>query len=105
MKRASRVAGTRCGSYGEAPATCTATGRPWRSQIAMILLPLPRRVGPTAAPFFCPGEGGVVEGFRQIDLAAVPQVFGEALQQELYFVAVEDLVGYLAYGDQVIIAK
>jgi hypothetical protein len=26
--RASRVAGTRCGSYGEALATCTATGRP-----------------------------------------------------------------------------
>jgi hypothetical protein len=33
-KRASRVAGTRCGSYGEALATCTATGRPWRSTIA-----------------------------------------------------------------------
>ena len=27
-KRASRVAGTRCGSYGEALATCTARGRP-----------------------------------------------------------------------------
>ena len=49
-KRASRVAGTRWGSYGEALATCTARGRPWRSQIAMILLPLPRRVAPTAAP-------------------------------------------------------
>jgi len=51
---ASRVAGTRCGSYGEALATCTAIGRPWRSQIAMILLPLPRRVGPTAEPLFSP---------------------------------------------------
>ena len=53
-KRASRVAGTRCGSYGEALATCTATGRPWRSQIAMTLVPLPRRVGPIAAPLFSP---------------------------------------------------
>lgn len=53
-KRASSVAGTRCGSYGEALATCTARGRPWPSQIAMILLPLPRRVGPTAAPLFSP---------------------------------------------------
>ena len=53
-KRASRVAGTRCGSYGEALATCTAIGRPWRSQIAMILVPLPRRVGPIAAPLFSP---------------------------------------------------
>lgn len=43
MKRASRVAGTRCGSYGEALATWTATGRPWRSTIAMTLDPLPRR--------------------------------------------------------------
>ena len=40
--------------YGEALATCTASGRPWRSQIAMILLPLPRRVGPMAAPPFSP---------------------------------------------------
>jgi hypothetical protein len=35
-------------------ATWTATGRPWRSPIAMILLPLPRRVGPTAEPLFSP---------------------------------------------------
>jgi hypothetical protein len=40
---ASSVAGTRCASYGEALATCTATGRPWRSQIAMIVVPLPRQ--------------------------------------------------------------
>src|ERR1700676_952984 len=46
--------GTSCGSYGEALATCTAIGRPWRSQIAMILLPLPRPVGITAAPPFSP---------------------------------------------------
>ncbi|MGC1415929.1 MAG: hypothetical protein WA817_11635, partial [Candidatus Acidiferrum sp.] len=35
-------------------ATCTARGRPWPSLIAMILLPLPRRVGPTAEPPFSP---------------------------------------------------
>jgi hypothetical protein len=34
------VAATRRGSYGDALATWTATGRPWPSQIAMILLPL-----------------------------------------------------------------
>src|SRR5687768_7693309 len=73
-KRASRVAGGRCDSYGEALATCMARGRRWRSQIAMILLPLPRRVGPTAAPLFRPDEGGVNEGFGEIDLAAVAQI-------------------------------
>src|SRR5437867_2157156 len=41
-------------SCGEALAMLQATGRPWRSAIAMILLPLPRRVGPTAAPLFSP---------------------------------------------------
>jgi hypothetical protein len=55
-KRASRVAATKCGSYGEALATWTAIGRPCRSQIAMILLPFPRRVGPTAAPPFSPRQ-------------------------------------------------
>jgi hypothetical protein len=35
---------------GEALATSTATGRPWRAQMAMTLLPLPRRVGPMAGP-------------------------------------------------------
>ena len=36
-----------------------------------------------SAPFFCPGERGVDEGFGQIDLAAVSQVFGESLEQDL----------------------
>ncbi len=36
-----------------------------------------------SAPHFCPGERGVDEGFGQIDLAAVSQVFGESLEQEL----------------------
>src|SRR5258708_6841144 len=37
---------------GEALAIPTATGKPRRSAIAMILVPLPRRVGPTAPPPF-----------------------------------------------------
>ena len=36
-----------------------------------------------SAPFFGPGESGVDEGFGQIDLAAVSQVFGESLEQDL----------------------
>ncbi len=36
-----------------------------------------------SAPFFGPGESGIDEGFGQIDLAAVPQVFGESLEQDL----------------------
>src|SRR6185295_18709301 len=34
-------------------------------------------------PFFRRGEGRVDEGFTQIDLAAVPDVLGEALQQPI----------------------
>ena len=34
-------------------------------------------------PLFRRGEGRVDEGFTQIDLPAVPQVFGEALQQPI----------------------
>src|SRR2546422_9331322 len=36
-----------------------------------------------SAPFFGPGERGIDEGFGQIDLAAVSQVFGESLEQDL----------------------
>jgi hypothetical protein len=32
-------------------------------------------------PFFRRGEGRVDEGFTAIDLPAIPQVFGEALEQ------------------------
>src|SRR6202795_3223473 len=42
------VASTSFVSCGESLATQQTTGRPWRSAIAMILLPFPRRVGPTA---------------------------------------------------------
>jgi len=36
-----------------------------------------------SAPSFGPGERGVDEGSGQIDLAAVSQVFGESLEQDL----------------------
>ena len=58
-----------------------AIGRPWRSAIAMILLPFPRRVGPTVAPFFRQAEAGIDESFQKIEFAARPQIFGEGLQQ------------------------
>ena len=53
-KRCWSVGSTSMASFGEALATCTARGRPWRSAIAMILLPLPRFVGPTPEPPFSP---------------------------------------------------
>jgi hypothetical protein len=34
-------------------------------------------------PLFCPGEGGVDEGFGEIDLAAVSEIRGEALKQAI----------------------
>jgi len=49
----------------------------------MILVPLPRRVGPTAAPPFCPGVRGIDEGFGEINLSAVAQILGEALEQPI----------------------
>jgi hypothetical protein len=54
VKRCWIVVSTSLVSCGEARAMLQATGRPWRSAIAMILLPLPRRVGPTAEPLFSP---------------------------------------------------
>jgi hypothetical protein len=32
-------------------------------------------------PFFRPGEGGIDEGFGEIEFAAVAQIFRESLQQ------------------------
>src|SRR5713226_693991 len=52
VKRCWTVGSTSLVSWGEALAIPTATGKPRRSAIAMILVPLPRRVGPTAPPPF-----------------------------------------------------
>lgn len=41
-------------SCGDALSICTAIGRPLPSVIAMILVPLPRLVGPTYRPLFLP---------------------------------------------------
>ena len=64
--RAASVASTSLTSCGEALATWMARGRPWRSLIAMILLPLPRRVGPMAEPF-SRAEAGVDESLAEIE--------------------------------------
>ena len=53
-KLLSSVASTSLVSCGEALATCTATGTPFPSVTAMILVPLPRFVLPTAEPPFWP---------------------------------------------------
>jgi hypothetical protein len=49
------VALTNVTSCGVALSTCTATGRPSRSAIAMIFVPLPRFVFPTQFPSFLAG--------------------------------------------------
>src|SRR5215469_12272737 len=48
----SSVASSSRVSCGEGLATCTTTGTPWPSVTAMILVPLPRFVLPTAEPPF-----------------------------------------------------
>lgn len=53
-KQLSSVASTSLVSCGEALATCTATGTPFPSVTATILVPLPRFVLPTAEPPFSP---------------------------------------------------
>src|SRR5687768_16010756 len=63
--RAASVASTSVISCGEALATWTAIGRPWRSPIAMILLLLPRRVGRRRSFFFRRAEAGVDEGLAE----------------------------------------
>jgi hypothetical protein len=47
--------------------------------MAMILVPLPRFVLPTARPLFCRREGPIYERFPNIDLASFLQIFGQLL--------------------------
>ena len=47
----------------------------------MILLPLPRFVGPMTEPLFRRSEAGVVEALGQVDLAAETQVLRQAREQ------------------------
>jgi hypothetical protein len=35
------------------------------------------------SPFFCPGEGGIDEGFGQIDFPAVSEIRGESFEQAI----------------------
>jgi hypothetical protein len=46
----------------------------------MILQPFPRLVGPILEPPFRRGETRVDEAFREVELSAVAQILGEALQ-------------------------
>jgi len=52
VNRCSKVVATSLVSWGEALATLIPIGRPWRSAIAMILVPFPRFVLPTPEPPF-----------------------------------------------------
>jgi hypothetical protein len=49
--------------------------------MAMIFVPLPRRVGPTCRSLFSPGEGLVDERLAQIKASALAQVLGQGAQQ------------------------
>lgn len=55
-------------SAGEALWTDTARGRLLSAATAMIFVPLPRRVGPTAKPLFGARESGIDERLLQIQL-------------------------------------
>ncbi len=70
-------------SWGDALSTHTATGRPEASAIAMILVPLPRFVLPTARPLFCQCKAPVYERLSYIDLSAFEQVFGQLVENGL----------------------
>jgi hypothetical protein len=54
--RSSSVCSTSFTSAGEALSVRRAIGRPWRSAIPMILVPLPRLVLPTQRPLFWPEQ-------------------------------------------------
>lgn len=55
-KRLLRVFSTSFVSWREALSICRTIGRPWRSAIAMTLVPLPRLVGPIYRPPFLPPQ-------------------------------------------------
>jgi hypothetical protein len=74
VKRCSSVVSTSLVSVGEALATLIPTGRPWRSAITMILVPLPRFVLPTPEPLFRPNEGAIHKGLTYVRLASLPQI-------------------------------
>src|SRR5829696_5652812 len=47
----------------------------------MILLPLPRRVGPTAEPLFCRAEARVDEGLAEIEFPSIAEVLRQPREQ------------------------
>src|SRR5258708_25135687 len=81
VKSCSTVASTSFVSCGEALAMLQATGRPWRSAIAMFYCLFRGESGRQQRPFFRRTEAGVDEGLWQIEFATRPQVFGQRAQQ------------------------
>ena len=79
-KLAFSVCSTSCVSCGDAEAMVMATGRPARSAMAMILVPLPRLVLPTWRPFFGAGKGAIDERLAEIQPAAGVEIGGERLE-------------------------
>jgi len=65
-KLPARTYSTSWHSAGEALSTDKARGRLLSAAIAMVFVPLPRRVGPTAKPPFGAGAGGIHEPLFQI---------------------------------------
>src|SRR4051812_22323301 len=89
---------TRVTSAGEALAVQRATGRPWRSVIAMILVPFPRLVFPTQRPFFGRDERAIDETFAQIQPAAVLEVLRYSQQHLLENTAPDPLLETTVHG-------
>src|SRR5579883_150830 len=49
----------------------------------MIFVPLPRLVGPTASPLFCPREGGIDESLLQVEFPPCLELLGQHAQDAL----------------------
>src|SRR5258707_14822470 len=80
-KLPARTSSTSRQSAGEALWTETAGERLLSAAIATILVPLPRRVGPTAKSLFSVREGCIHERLVHIQLALFLQVSGQQLHR------------------------
>lgn len=58
----------------------------------MILVTLPRRLGPTTRPLFGTRDGGIHEGLFQVELALCVQVRRKQLQRLLQLAAAHPLL-------------
>src|SRR5260221_11211626 len=76
VKSCSTVASTSFVSCGEALAMLQATGRPWRSAIAMFYCLFRGESGRQQRPFFRRTEAGLDEGLLEFEITTRPQVVG-----------------------------